>query len=238
MAAFDRLAPRLMRDLIRDLPLDKLDAAAIVGNLAHETDDFRLMQERHPVIAGARGGYGYAQWTGDRRRAFEAWAKSHGLGPASYEANYGYMLCEMRGQERAAVDALKRASGLDAKVVAFEQAYERAGTKAYASRQRRARRALGLFETRERGVNPKPLSKSRTVAGGAATVVAGGGIIADAVTTAQNGVQSASDAWSTGTWVGVALGVLALVAAALVIYARWDDAGRPWPGKRFDGGAV
>jgi hypothetical protein len=46
-------------------------------------------------VKGSRGGYGYAQWTGPRRRQFEAWAALKGLNPASYEANYGFLRHEL-----------------------------------------------------------------------------------------------------------------------------------------------
>lgn len=228
MAKFETLAPRIMRDLMRDFPIDKLDAAAVCGNTGHETNGLTVMQEVKPTVSGSRGGYGWPQWTGPRRRAFEAWAKTRGLKLDSYEANYGFMSHELGGDEHAAIGALRRANGLEAKTRAFCDVYERPGVKAYDSRIRWARRALAAFEG-AKGVNPKPLARSRTIAGGAAGAAAGAGIIVDAVTTAQDSVQRAADAWSTGEIIGIVVGVLALIAAAIVIYARWDDAGRPTP---------
>lgn len=233
MAKFETLAPRIMRDLMRDFPIDKLDAAAVCGNIGHETNGLTVMQEVKPSVPGSRGGYGWPQWTGPRRRAFEAWCKARGLKVDSYEANYGFMAVELRGDEKAALAALKRADDLAAKTVAFEAAYERAGVTALAARIRWAKRALAAFEAAQ-GVNPKPLRNSRTIAGGAAGAAAGAGAIVDAVTTARDGAQQARDAWSTGEIIGIVVGVLALIAAAIVIYARWDDAGRPTPWRGGD----
>src|SRR3990167_1802444 len=142
---FRQKAPRIMADLIRDFAISVEDAAAIVGNGGHESGGFALLQEIKPTVSGSRGGYGWFQWTGPRRRAFEAWCKTSGLRPSSDEANYGYLVVELRGLEKKAIPALKRAAGLEAKVKAFELAFERAGVKHYASRIKYAREALVAY---------------------------------------------------------------------------------------------
>lgn len=86
---------RLMRDLMKDYGISKEYAAGIVGSLDYETGNFMYMQEIKPLVKGSRGGYGYAQWTGPRRIAFERWAKENKLDPASYEANYGFLKHEI-----------------------------------------------------------------------------------------------------------------------------------------------
>ena len=106
---FNKLAPRIMRDLMRDQGLTREQAAGVVGSLGGETGGFRHMQEIKPVIPGSRGGYGWAQWTGPRRRAFEAWTKARGLDPNSYEANYGFLQHEMNTTHKREVERLKRA---------------------------------------------------------------------------------------------------------------------------------
>jgi hypothetical protein len=91
------LATRLSNDLMRDFDLTKEQAAAFVGNLAVETGNFKYAQEIAPKAG--RGGYGIAQWTGDRREAFESWANSNDLDINSYEANYGYLKKELSGKD-------------------------------------------------------------------------------------------------------------------------------------------
>jgi hypothetical protein len=71
------------------------DAAAFVGNLAHESTQ---MQEQHP--RGGRGGLGYAQWIGPRRREFEALL--HGRSPADYELPHAAQVEREFWRERAA----------------------------------------------------------------------------------------------------------------------------------------
>lgn len=143
---FRKKAPWIMALLMRDLPKIGLDdAAAILGNFGHESAGFTAMQERRPTVPGSRGGRGWPMFTSSRRRAFEAWCKAHGLDPDGDEANYRYVIVELNGSEKAAIPALKKARGLDAKVKAFERAYERAGVKHYASRNQWAAVAIDAY---------------------------------------------------------------------------------------------
>ncbi|MGL4811211.1 MAG: phage tail tip lysozyme, partial [Beijerinckiaceae bacterium] len=158
-ALFRRLAPRIMRDLMREFDLGVIEAAAILGNLGHESGGFRFLQEKKPLIPGSRGGWGWAQWTGDRRRAFEKWIAERGLKPESYEANYGFLVHELRNtSEKKAIPAVKRARGLAAKVKAFELAFERASPKHkhYPSREKWAGIALDAFHKAQPADEPEP----------------------------------------------------------------------------------
>ena len=138
-------APSIMRDLMHDLGFTVNDAAAVLGNIGHECGGFKLMQEQHPTVAGSLGGYGWCQWTGPRRRSFEAWCKSHNLSPDSDAGNYGYLLFELTSTEASAVPATKSAASLYDKVVAFESHFERAGVKHYDLRKGYADKALAAF---------------------------------------------------------------------------------------------
>lgn len=138
--SFDQKSPSVMRRLIQDFGLSQVQAAAVLGNLGHESGGFRHMQELNP--RGGRGGWGWAQWTGPRRRAFEAWTKERGLDPSSDEANYGFLSHELRTTERRALARLRGATNLRDATVGFENDFERSGVKAYGSRLAFARRAL------------------------------------------------------------------------------------------------
>ena len=63
-------APAIMSSLMTDFGFDATQAAAVLGNIGHECAGFQLMQEVNP-IGGGRGGYGWCQWTGPRRRQFQ-----------------------------------------------------------------------------------------------------------------------------------------------------------------------
>ena len=225
---FRRLAPLMMSELMREFSLPDWRAAAIAGNGGHESGGFTIMQEGKPTVPGSRGGYGWFQWTGPRRRAFEAWCADKGLDGASYEANVGFLIAELRGQEKGALAALRAAKTFEAAVIAFERAYERAGVKRDDRRLRWARMALEEFRARQ--PNPKPLATSGTVSGAATAAAGGAAVVAEAVAKAEGELSRAAESWSAGTWIGVALGVVILAAALVALYARWDDAGRPgWP---------
>ena len=47
-----------------------------------------------PVVSGSRGGFGWAQWTGPRRRQFENLPQV-GLDVTDPEANYGLLVHEL-----------------------------------------------------------------------------------------------------------------------------------------------
>ncbi len=166
-ATFRAKAPGIMKKLMRDFPISVEDAAAILGNLGHESGGLSALQELKPTVKGSRGGYGWAQWTGPRRRAFEAWCKSSGLTPSSDEANYGYLLVELKGEQKAAITAVKKATGLKAKVEAFEKIFERAGVKHYPERLKWAQRALAAFAApvvSKPAAKPKPAVRPAGVA--------------------------------------------------------------------------
>jgi hypothetical protein len=160
---FNSLAPRISADLQKDFPgLTKTDTAAILGNLGHESAGMTAFQEGSPR-GGGRGGWGWAQWTGPRRRQFEAYAQSRGLDPKSYEANYGFLRHELQTSQKRSISALKGAQGLEGKTVEFEKSFEGAGVKAYGSRIKYARIAAGLPDG-QAGVSG-PVAAGTTTAG-------------------------------------------------------------------------
>lgn len=145
---FRAKAPAVMAKLRSDFPIGVEDAAAILGNLGHESAGLTILQEIKPTVAGSKGGYGWPQWTGPRRRAYEAYCARTGKDPASDEANYAYLFIELKGiegSEKAAIGKTVAAKGLDAKVEAFELAFLRAGAKHYPSRKQWAKIALDAW---------------------------------------------------------------------------------------------
>lgn len=146
-ATFREIAPPFMDLLLSDFPvLDKFDAAAVFGNFGHESFGFTKLQETRPTVPGSRGGYGWAQWTGPRRREYEAYCLRNGKDPAAPASNYAFVFVELTGPEKHAIDALTSARTLDQKVMAFELAFERAGVKHYPSRKQWALIALQAYE--------------------------------------------------------------------------------------------
>jgi len=142
-AHFRAAAPAFMRRLLADLPqLGELDAAAVFGNAGHESRGLTDDQEDRPTVPGSRGGRNWLQWTGVRRRQFEAFAEEQMLDPDSDEAAYQFMVHELRTTEKRSLAALKQAKTLETKTKAFMNANLRPGVEHLAGRVRWARIAL------------------------------------------------------------------------------------------------
>jgi len=137
---------RLMRDLMRDFDLTKEQAAGVVGNLDYETGGFKFMQEIKPIVPGSKGGYGFAQWTGPRRVAFEAYATANKLDPSSYEANYGFLKHELANTSEGDIMAdLRSARTADAAAILFSKEFLRPKAET-ANLQGRSLRAMRYVE--------------------------------------------------------------------------------------------
>ena len=81
--------------------MSKTQAAALVGHLKVESDNFQADTEYAPNAYGTKG-RGHLQWTdtgnsGGRRTNFEAFANKNNLSPTSFEANSQFLLSEMQG---------------------------------------------------------------------------------------------------------------------------------------------
>lgn len=146
ISKFEDMCQKYMPRLMDDLDIGVLDASAIFGNGGHESGGFKKLQEINPTVKGSAGGYGWFQWTGSRRRNFMSFCKESNLKPADDEANYLFLVHELRTSEKAALKALAKADTLDTKVVAFELAFERAGIKHYPARKEWALKALHAYE--------------------------------------------------------------------------------------------
>lgn len=157
-AAFRAVAPKYMRMFMKDFGASELDAAAVFGNAGYESLGFTTLQEQKPKVKGSRGGWGWFQWTGPRRKAFEAYCARNGYDLASPDANYKFLFVELTSTEKGALPKLKEAETLEDKVKAFEVAFERAGVKAYPKRNAWAKIALDALRTTEpEQPTPKPL---------------------------------------------------------------------------------
>ena len=147
---FNKWAPVFMAKLMSDFDLSLEDAAAIIGNAGHESGGFKSLQEITPMVAGSRGGYGIMQWTGPRRREYEAYCRRNKLSPSDMDTNYAFLFTELKGPEGKVIPALKAAVGLDKKVEVFSKIFLRPGIPHMDSRKVWAKRALEAFKK-----NPK-----------------------------------------------------------------------------------
>lgn len=170
MTVFTDKAVKYIPILMKDFSLSDEDAAAIFGNAGAETEGFKYFQEISPTVPGSAGGFGWFQWTGPRRRAFEAYCARNKLDPRSDDANYKFLFVELSGSEKRAIPAVKAAVGLRAKVEAFERSFERAGVKAYDKRYSYAKIALDAYRAVP-AASPAPLIIYSGFAGGALAAI-------------------------------------------------------------------
>jgi len=135
---------RLMGDVAEALGLTDEQAAGIVGNFAHETGDFKFLQELKPTVPGSKGGRGFAMWTGPRRKAFEARSTQNNLDPDSYEASFGFFIHEVQNtSEGRFMDKLQEATTAEEAARIFSKGYLRPGKPMMNSRISRANSYIG-----------------------------------------------------------------------------------------------
>jgi len=165
-ASYKKRSGWLVRRLEVYFDLTPEQAAGIVGNLGYESAGFKTLQEIAPAVEGSRGGYGWAQWTGPRRRAFEAWCVENGFAFSSDEGNYSFLIHELSGSHKSTITALKKTATLDDAVFSAGLTYERPGgttsthLPGFSGRMRYAERALdGAYG----GEGPAPSDGIRSV---------------------------------------------------------------------------
>lgn len=165
-SAFDNLAPRYMAGLIAELNITPEQAAGIVGNLAAESG-LLAVQEKRPT--SGRGGYGVAQWTGDRRVAFEQWAEAQGLALDSFEANLGFLVHELETTQKKSLEKLRETDTVRAAAETFGYHFEKfagykkiAGNPNYENRIRLAERALAAYKASLPPPSDKPTVETLT----------------------------------------------------------------------------
>lgn len=208
----------IVAKLIGDFPIRAEHGFAIVGNAGHECNGFTTLQEVKPTIPGSRGGWGWMQWTGPRRRAFEAYCKRNNLDPTSDQANYAWLFLELKGSEAKGISAVLGGKDVKGRVTAFEKAFLRAGVKHYPSRVQWAVVAADEWAKTGRAPAPIPIEikrdmlvdeadastgRSKTATKGAGT--AGTGTVGTGVAENVN-----SDLWADLFLVGLGFGLFAV----------------------------
>lgn len=157
---WDRYVTLLVPDLCKQLGIEPWQACGIIGNLAVESGKFKFTQEITP-LGGGRGGLGWAQWTGPRRRAYEAYLKTSGLPASSYKANLDYLIRELTGKVpgfdyRHALAQLKKTSTVRAAAETFCGQFEKPGVPHLATRIQYANEAWYIYQKSKTAPEPAP----------------------------------------------------------------------------------
>jgi hypothetical protein len=109
--------------------LTSIQAAALVGNMAYESTDFRAKGSPKLVPSlgqiGGGGGIGIAQWTYQpRKNGLFALAKAMGLPWDNLGVQLSYVWQELTTDYSSAFSALRRATSLQSATQIIEQRYE------------------------------------------------------------------------------------------------------------------
>jgi hypothetical protein len=217
---FSAYGPTLIQRLTQDFGLQPYQAAGIVGQLAHESVGLQAINEKSPLVPGSRGGFGWAQWTGPRRRQFESWAQANNLDVTSPEANYGFLKTELEGAEgKRALPAVQSAPDAISAGRAFTDTFLRPGIPGYASRDKWTNKALGLIGQEGGAEFAAPDASA------APTLSPMGDIPAPNVPSLRTAPQGVLDAISTGNGAALPQGL----SAASILGALGDMGGAAEP---------
>lgn len=136
-------AEQLTTQLMKDFDLTKEQAAGIVGNMMHESAGLNANINQYGFANGGgpgapsgdrNQGYGWVQWSYDRKEAYLAYSKQQGLDPASPAANYAFLKHELQTSESGTIAAIKNTHTAEDAAVAFRKVYERAENPVDSSR--------------------------------------------------------------------------------------------------------
>lgn len=168
---FERIAPILMDDLIREFGLTPEQASGFPGNFGPESGLVSGQQEGKPIgtvypIRGHRGGIDWAQWTGqepgERRRAFGDFVEANRLPYPSYKASWEYLKHELKTTHKHVIDMVRRTktAKASAETVAYHferfKGYQNLNSPNYRNRIAHAERALALYRAKKSVSLPDP----------------------------------------------------------------------------------
>lgn len=139
-----------MRTLMHNFGLTDFQAAGVLGNLGTESMGFQRLHEIGQ--AANRGGYGWAQWTGPRRKAFFNWCAKNKLKWTSDEANEGFLLHELSHDYKRVIEHLKETKTLNEATTVFEREFEGAGVPNLKNRFQWALMAMNALDADEHRV--------------------------------------------------------------------------------------
>lgn len=136
--------PRLVVDGLvrRGVPLNA--AIGLAGNIAVESGFRTDINEIAPLVEGSRGGYGLIQWTGPRRRQFEAFA---GQNLNDLDTQLDFIVHELGTTEKRAADAIYAAASPTEAARLVSERFLRPGIPHMDRRLAETERLAGLSST-------------------------------------------------------------------------------------------
>ncbi len=102
------------------------------------------INEINPTVEGSRGGYGLAQWTGPRRRQYEAFAAERGAALDDLDTQLDFLMWENANTEKSAWGKVLQAKDPVEAARLFTTEWERPGTPHLEATLETARKFAGL----------------------------------------------------------------------------------------------
>lgn len=119
-------------------------AQGMVANMVAESGLNPGINEIAPVVPGSRGGYGLNQWTGPRRRQFEAFASERGSALDDPNTQLDFTLWELQNTEAPAWNALQGATDPVEAARIYSERFLRPGIPNMDKRLSEAQRLAGV----------------------------------------------------------------------------------------------
>ena len=161
-------AALVARQLKERLKLTNSQIAGVLGNFSQESG-FNPRVNEGGVVGNplGKGGYGFAQWTGDRQTNLVNFAKQRKKDPGDPSLQADFLISELEGPERSSLESLRGAVSPEQSALVFRRDFERAGTPKDENRFKAARNVLGQlnslgFDSQAAGpMSPPPVSADR-----------------------------------------------------------------------------
>lgn len=126
--------PNYLKRLMLERGIQDHVADAFLMNFQDESGFDPGINEKAPLVKGSRGGFGLYQLTGDRRRAYEEFAKMRGAALDDEVAQLDNMMRELEGPERAAAEAIFSAPDTRSAAIAIARDFLRPSEENLAKR--------------------------------------------------------------------------------------------------------
>jgi hypothetical protein len=129
-------------------------AEAFVMNFQDESGLNPGINETTPTVAGSRGGFGLAQWTGPRRRELEAFAAQNGSAVSDMDTQLDFLVHELQGSEAGAAQSIFASQDAGSAADAIVRKFLRPAEE---HRERRSARYLGGAQPPQQpsGIDPQ-----------------------------------------------------------------------------------
>lgn len=122
-------------------------AQGFVMNMQDESNLNPGINEANPIVPGSRGGFGLNQWTGPRRRAYEAFAAERGTPLDDIDTQLDFTMMELQGPESRAAQSILAAEDAGSAAAAIVNNFLRPAEQHRASREKRYLSSAGATPT-------------------------------------------------------------------------------------------